>query len=248
MKTANSHKSLILTAIITALTLSYAQFGVAADHEPKTSFWQDRMGLENYDQQQEVLEQSLSSAETVEQLRNGLQKAGYRITSINLESVNNVEYEVVKGDHTFEVRSNIAGGKLKDVKVTSNIWRAETTKRALKEDEYDASDVTFDKEQPGRYSDAQFTDTWANEKKALTQAMPVGKTLADYQQILKDRGYQITSINDVDDNEIEFEIVKGDHSFEVNLERDADTQVIDEVNVTDNIWQSEETEKALDNK
>lgn len=247
MKTANGHKTLALTAIITALSFSYANLSVAADNEPNKHSWQDSMNLENYDQQRAALEDSLSSAKTVEQLRTGLEKAGYRITSINTESANKVEYEVVKGDHTFEVRSNVDADTLKDVEVTNNLWRAENTKRALKDADYDASDVKFDKDNEGRYSDAQFADTWTQEKEALIKAMPVGKEFADYKKILEDKGYQITSVNDQDDDEIEFEIVKGDHSFEVNLEYEDDSKVVDEVKVTNNIWHSEETEKALGN-
>ncbi|ART81608.1 hypothetical protein CBP31_02320 [Oceanisphaera profunda] len=245
MKTVNSHKPLLLSAIITALTMSYANISIAADTDPKEHVWQDRMGLENYDRQRDALEKDLTGSDTVEQLRSRLQKAGYRLTAINQESDSDIEYEVVKGDHTFEVKSEVSDGKLKDLAVTNNIWRADTTKRALKDADYDASDVTYDKENPGRYSDAQFADTWAQEKDALAAAMPAGKKFDDYKKILEDKGYQITSINDADDDEVEFEIVKGDHSFEVNLERDDDTKVVEEVEISNNIWHSEETEKAL---
>ena len=248
MKTVKSQKPLILTAIITALTFSYANISVAADTDPNAHIWQDRMGLENYDLQRIALEKDLIGSDTVEQLRSRLKKADYRITAINQESDSDVEYEVVKGDHTFEVKSEITDGKLKGVEVTNNIWRADSTKRALKDANYDASDVKYDKEHAGRYSDAQYNETWSQEKAALADAMPVGKKFEDYKQILKAKGYQITSINDKDDKEVEFEVVKGDHSFEVNLERDADTKVVKEVEVSHNIWASEETEKALEKK
>lgn len=248
MKTANSKKPLILTAIITALTFSYANVSVAADTESQNHLWQDRMGLENYDMQRVALEKDLKGSDTVEQLHNRLKKADYRITAINQESDSDVEYEVVKGDHTFEVKSEITDGKLKDVEVTNNIWRADSTKRALKDANYDTSDVKYNKEHAGHYSDDQYTETWSKEKAALADAMPVGKKFEDYQQILKAKGYQITSINDKNDKKVEFEIVKGDHSFEVNLERDAETKVVKEVAVSHNIWTSEETEKALEKK
>lgn len=245
MNKVNGHKPLLLAALISTLTFSYATASVAADADPAKHSWQDRMGLESYEQQREALEESLSSATTVEALRAGLQKAGYRLTAINQESDSDVEYEVVKGDHTFEVQADIADGKLKDIDVSNNIWRADSTKRALKEADYDASDVKYDKEHAGRYSDAQFADTWTKEKAALLEAMPIGKKYDDYKQILEAKGYQVTSVNDVDDDNVEFEIVKGEHSFEVNLDRDKDTKVVEEIEVTNNIWQSEETEKAL---
>ncbi|ART78987.1 hypothetical protein [Oceanisphaera avium] len=249
MKTVNGQKTLVLTAILAALSLSYANVSVAADADPQKHTWQDRMNLEDYEQQRMALEKSLSGAHNVNDLRSSLNDAGYKITSINQETDSDVEYEIVKGDHTFEVKAEISDGKFKeDAEVTNNIWRADSTKAALKDADYDASDVKFDKDNPGRYSDAQFADTWTQEKAALVEAMPVGKKFEDYKKILEDKGYQITSINDQDDDEIEFEIVKGDHSFEVNLERDDDSKVVDEVKVTNNIWHSEETEKALGNK
>ena len=77
MNTAKGHKPLLLTAMITALTLSYANISVAAEPDPQQHSWQDRMGLESYEQQRAELEKSLSNADTVAQLRAGLQKAGY---------------------------------------------------------------------------------------------------------------------------------------------------------------------------
>ena len=55
-------------------------------------------------------------------------------------------------------------------------------------------------------------------------------------------------MNDVEDKNVEFEVVKGDHSFEVQLERDASTKVVNKVDVSANMWESEETEKALGHK
>ena len=253
MNTANgrtpiSSKKWLLTAIVTALTLSGANTSLAADTESKEHFWQDRMGLESYDQQRVALEAHLADATTVAQLRDLLKKDGYRLTAINQESDNDIEYEVVKGHATYEVKSEIANGKLKDLKVTNNIWRADATKRALQDANYDAGDVKFDKEQAGRYSDTQYMESWSKEKEELVKAMPSGKTFEDYKKILEDKGYQITSINDAEAKEVEFEIVKGEHSFEVNLERDADTKIVKEVKVSNNIWRSEETEKALEKK
>lgn len=253
MNKANCHKpllrkKLLLTATLTVLTLSYANISAAADTEPQEHFWQDRMGLEDYDQQRVALEALLGDATTVAELRNLLQKDGYRLTAINQESDSDIEYEIVKGHHTFEVKSEIADGKLKGVTVANNIWRADSTKRALADANYDANDVRFDKEQAGRYSDTQYTQVWSEENKALAAAMPVGKKFEDYKNILEERGYKITSINDAGAEEVEFEIVKGEHSFEVNLERDPDTKLVKKVEVSNNIWRSEETEKAIDKK
>lgn len=259
MKTFNGSKTLIMTALITAFSLSSVGMALADDNTtgdaemrsanpPVTADkdgWQDRKRMEKYGDEKTMLEEHIADSTSVEKLRANLKKAGYMVTSINEQSDDEIEYEVVKDDHSFEVSADIDNGKLNDVEVSNNIWSADETKRAMREADYMAGDVKYDKEQAGRYSDAKYMDSWDDEKEALEATMPIGKTVSDYQKMLKDKGYQITSMNDVEDDNVEFEVVKGDHSFEVQLDRDPSTKVVNEVDVSTNIWQSEETEKAL---
>lgn len=260
MKNLSSSKTIIMTAILAAFSLSSANLALAEDKpanmaEARTTdksapvtqeAWRDSSRKQQYGDDKGALEQALDGATSVEQLRDRLQKAGYAITAINEQSDDGIEYEVVKGGNTFEVSADIDDAKLNDIDVSDNLWRADETKRAMADENYKAGDVTYDKEQAGIYSDAKYRDSWGDEKDALEASLPVGKTMSEYKKILQDKGYQITSINDVDDDNVEFEVVKGDHSFEVQLDRDASTKVVNKVDVSTNMWQSEETEKALD--
>lgn len=167
------------------------------------------------------------------------------ITSINEQSDDEVEYEIVKGNHTFEVQADIDDEMLEDIEVSHNLWRADETKKAMTDPDYQAGEIKYDKDNRGKYSDSQYTESWTKEKEALEAALPTGKTFDEYQKILKDKGYRITSTNEVDSGEVEFEVVKGEHSFEVQLERDDSSKNVTKVNVSHNIWQSEETEEAL---
>ena len=259
MKTFNSPKTLIMTALLAAFSLSSANLALADDKAANTAekrasdsstttdkeAWRDSKRMEQYGEEKTKLEKALSDTTSVDQLRARLDQAGYRITSINRQSDEDMEFEVVKGNTSFEVSADLDNHLVKDIKVSNNIWRADETNRAMADADYQGAEVMYDKNQSGKYSDSEYMDSWGQEKDALEASMPVGKAVSDYQKMLQDKGYQITSINDVDDDNVEFEVVKGDHSFEVQLERDPSTKIVNEVDVSTNMWQSEETEKAL---
>ena len=73
-------------------------------------------------------------------------------------------------------------------------------------------------------------------------------TAAQYMAKIKARGYQITAVNDKEADYLEYEILKGDNSYEVQLDVDAKTKVIKEVDVSTNAWDAPGTEKAKDAK
>ncbi|WP_319783574.1 hypothetical protein [Oceanisphaera sp. IT1-181] len=259
MKTFNSPKTIIMTALLAAFSLSSASLALAEDKAANTAemqalessttmdneAWRDSKRMEQYGGEKTMLEKALADTTSVDQLRARLHKAGYVITSINQQSDNDLEYEVVKGNSSFEVKADTDNHRITGITVSNNIWRADETKRAMTDADYKDGEVMYDKDQAGKYSDSKYMDSWGDEKNALEAAMPVGKKVADYQKMLQDKGYQITSINDVDDDNVEFEVVKGDHSFEVQLDRDPSTKIVNEIDVSTNVWQSEETEKAL---
>ena len=218
----------------------------SSTHDMNTEHsWIDRTRMGQYDDQKDALEEQLKGASSIDELRARLDKAGYMITSINEQSDDEVEYEIVKGNHTFEVQADIEDGMLKDIEVSHNLWRADETKKAMTDPDYRAGEVKYDKDNRGKYSNSQYTESWTKEKEALEALLPTGKLFDDYQKTLKDKGYRITSMNEADSGTLEFEVVKGEHSFEVQLERDKNTKKITDVDVSRNIWSSEETEKAL---
>ena len=64
-----------------------------------------------------------------------------------------------------------------------------------------------------------------------------------YSQQLKSMGYQVTSVNDSEKDYVEYEVVKGSDSYEVQV--DFANGKAKEIDVTTNVWQSEATERAL---
>ncbi len=59
-------------------------------------------------------------------------------------------------------------------------------------------------------------------------------------------GWKITSVNSDKPDYAEWEIVKADHSYEVQLDFDKTTHKATKIDVTTNMWQAEATERALD--
>jgi hypothetical protein len=58
---------------------------------------------------------------------------GYKVTSVNADKPDYVEYEIVKADDTYEVQIDFDKNSNKAIKVdvTSNLWQAEATDKAL---------------------------------------------------------------------------------------------------------------------
>ncbi len=60
-----------------------------------------------------------------------MKKLGYQITSTNDREKDYLEYEIVKGDNSYEVQIDLENGKAKKVDVTANMWHSEATERAM---------------------------------------------------------------------------------------------------------------------
>jgi hypothetical protein len=58
---------------------------------------------------------------------------GWKVTSVNYDKPDYVEYEIVKGNDTYEVQIDFDknSGKATKVDVAPNMWAAEATNRAL---------------------------------------------------------------------------------------------------------------------
>jgi hypothetical protein len=79
------------------------------------------------------LENALKTGEEKDFYRRELEKMGWKITSVNYDKPEYVEYEIVKGDQTYEVQIDFDNNsrKAKKVDVTMNAWKADATKKAL---------------------------------------------------------------------------------------------------------------------
>ena len=81
------------------------------------------------------LEQALKTGEEKSFYRRELEKMGWKITSVNHDKPDYVEYEIVKGDDSYEVQIDFDKNskKASKVDVAMNAWKTDATKQALKQ-------------------------------------------------------------------------------------------------------------------
>jgi hypothetical protein len=67
------------------------------------SRYSDRDMRKNYENEEKKLEQVLKAGQDKNFYRRELEKMGYQITSVNYDGPDYLEYEIVKGNNTYEV-------------------------------------------------------------------------------------------------------------------------------------------------
>ena len=85
--------------------------------------------------EEDKLEKALKTGEEKDFYRRQLEKMGWKVTSVNYDKPNYIEYEIVKGNSTYEVQIDIDPNSHKATKVdvTTNAWKADATEKALKQ-------------------------------------------------------------------------------------------------------------------
>jgi hypothetical protein len=157
-----------------------------------------------------------------------------------------VEYEIVKGKDSYEVQIDFDKNSQKATKVdvAPNIWKTDATERALK----DGKKVDYPKAttaNPQRYSDRDRAKASKNDEDRLEQALKTGEEKQFYQRELEKMGWKVTSVNHDKPDYVEYEVVKGDDSYEVQIDFDKNSRKATKVDVAPNIWKADATEKAL---
>lgn len=205
--------------------------------------YSDRENYKLWSNEKEVLKSMLKPGEGKDFYRKALSDNGFTITSINADRPERVEYEVVKGAHSYEVQIDLdkAGAKASKVEIDSNLWRADSTKAAMRGQKTEPATAFVATNE--RYSDRARMKGWTSEKEKLEKALKTGQDKAAYAEQLKKLGYQITSTNEREKDYVEYEIVKGDNSYEVQI--DLQNGKAKEIDVTANMWHSEATERAM---
>lgn len=209
--------------------------------------YSDRERMKTWTGEQALLKQQLKAGASKADYQKILADKGYTITAINKDTADYVEYEVVKGNQSYEVQIDLdkktsLGSK---VDVDRNQWRADATKEAMRSGKAVAASKHLSN--GSVFSDRSNSKGWTDQKEKLEKGLVVGKDLAFYTGELKKMGYQITSTNDKEKNYAEYEIVKGRDSYEVQVDLN-DAGKAQKIDVTSNLWQAEATEKALDRK
>ncbi len=205
--------------------------------------YSDRANSKPWTNEKDVLKNLLKTGQDKAAYTKMLTDNGYQITSVNADKPDYVEYEVVKGQHSYEVQISLdkTAHTAKKIDIDSNLWRADSTKAAMRGTKLDQAPVYVATND--RFSDRTRMKAWAGDKERLEKALPLGQDKAAYAALIKKQGYQITSTNEAEKDYLEYEIVKGDNSYEVQI--DLENGKGKKVDVTTNMWQSEATEKAL---
>ena len=213
--------------------------------------YSDRAHMKQWTSEKEQLENALKAAIGKDRTfaRQEVEKHGFRITSVNKDKPDELEYEVVKGTNSYEVQFDFdKSGMANKVDVSTNMWKADSTKQALKSSDYKYEYPKTVAPGAAAYSDRTRMKAWSGEKEQLEKALMVGQSKAYYPAALTKRGYQVTSVNDNEADYVEYEVIKGDHSYEVQVDFDKGTGKSTKVDVTSNLWENEATDRALDKK
>ena len=243
-------RAVILSLIIPGMTMTIPVTATfAADNVQRAdrpNRYSDRDRMKTAKDSEDKLEQALKTGETKDFYRKELDKLGWQITSVNYDKPDYVEYEIVKGDDTYEVQIDFDknSNKATKVDVTTNVWQTDATDRALK----DKKKVTYPNRtttNPERYSDRDRMKGAKESKDTLTQALKTGETKDFYRRELEKMGWKITSVNYDKPDYVEYEIVKAEQSYEVQIDVDKNSHKASKVDVTMNAWKTNATKQAL---
>ncbi|MEO8409437.1 MAG: hypothetical protein ABI478_02620, partial [Propionivibrio sp.] len=196
----------------------------------------------------EALKKGLVTGKDKAYYRQQLEKMGYAITAVNSDKDDYLEYEVVKDGNSWEVQVDFDKGVADKVEIDNNVWKADSTKAALKAQDYKYVYPAGVTANPELVSDRVRGKAWNDEKAKIEKDLGVGHDRAYYQPALEKMGYKVTSVNDNEADYLEYEVVKGDTSYEVKVDFDEKTKMSTDVNIDNNWWETDATEKVKGEK
>jgi len=210
------------------------------------SDYSDRDRMKSSTDEKKALEQALPAGQEKGFYRTELEKLGWQITAVNYDKPDYLEYEIVKGQSTYEVQVAFdkASHKSTKVEVGWNMWKADATKNALKGQKVEYPKKTT--ANPTRYSDRDMVKSSKSEKTRLEQGLKLGEDKDFYRRELQKMGWQITSTNYDKPEYVEWEIVKGRSTYEVQIDLDKNSHKATKIDVSYNLWHADATDKALE--
>jgi uncharacterized protein YmfQ (DUF2313 family) len=246
MKTRNALLSIVIAGMTVSVPIAASY---AADRATDGSKYSDRDHVKNSRNEEDKLERALKTGETKDFYRREIEKMGWQISAMNYDKPDYVEYEIVKGDDSYEVQIDMDknSNKATKVDVALNVWRAEATENAItnrKKVAYPSRTTT----NPERFSDRDRMKTAKNSEEKLEQALKTGEAKAFYRRELEKMGWKVTSVNYDKADYVEYEIVKGDDSYEVQIDFDKNSNKSTKVDVAQNAWKTDATKQALKQK
>jgi hypothetical protein len=249
-KTMKFKQTLIAITSSTLLASGLVQAAnTTTDTTPQSARMTDRQMAKsgNMKADREQLQQKLRAGKNRADYEKILQDNGYRISAINEDKKDYLEYEVAKGGNSYEIQIDFKKGaaQASKIEVENNMWRAEATERMMKDDNYQLPGPLV-ADPKGRYSDRRNMKGWTDEKDRLEKSLPMNLKAADYRSRLEGMGYKVTAVNDRDKDYVEYEIAKGENSYEVQIDLDAGTGMAKKIDVTSNLWEAQATDRATD--
>jgi uncharacterized protein YmfQ (DUF2313 family) len=201
---------------------------------------------ERWHEGQADLQKNLPPGQSVDVYRKKLDELGYKVTSTNYNNPDYVEYEIVKGDQTWEVQIDVDENthKATKVEVASNMWKTDATKQALAHATPAAENSSTYSEnrrtalRNNEYSDRDRTTTDQLVKEL--EALPVGHDKQYYKETLRQRGYDIARIDKDSSDELKMEAVKNGHSVKMDVSFNEDTGKSTKVDAS-SLWAESES-------
>lgn len=168
---------------------------------------------EMWNQGQAELQKQLAPGALMADYRKKIEGLGYKITSTNYSNEDYVEYELVKGDMTWEVQIDVDDKtrKATEVKAVTNMWKTDATERALGRNVVAGSKPMY----RNPYSERDRISVSRLIKEM--EAWPVDQNKQFYKDALAKNGYEVTRINTDDMEMLSLEAVKGANSVELNV-------------------------------
>lgn len=241
-------RKVILTIAIGGMLVSVPAVIPSAVAADNPNVYSDRDRTKSSKDETEKLEQVLKTGEEKPFYRRELEKMGWQITAVNYDKPDYLEYEIVKGKSSYEVQIDFdkKSHKATKVDVTTNAWQASATERALREGKrVDYPNKTT--ANPSRFSDRDRMKSAKSQEEKLEQALKTGEEKDFYRRQLEKMGWKVTSVNYDQADYVEYEIVKGDTSYEVQVDIDKNSHKATKVDVVTNVWKTDATENALRN-
>jgi uncharacterized protein YmfQ (DUF2313 family) len=247
MKTRAVLLSIILGGVIVVVpaTIPVLAAGDNMKAASNASDFSDRERMKSSADEKKQLEQALKPGEDKDFYRRELDKMGWQITSVNYDKPDYVEWKIVQGTSTYEVQIDLDKNSHKGnkVDVAYNFWKAPGTERALKGEKVEVPKRTA--ANPNSFSDRIMMKASRAEKSRLEQVLKPGEDKDFYRHQLEKTGWKITSVNYDKPEYVEYEIVKGTSTYEVQIDLDKNSHKATTVDVAYNLWHAEATNKAL---
>lgn len=248
MQTRNILLSIVIAGA--TITVPIATEAPAADKVQRSETgnrYSDRDRGKVSKNEEDKLERALKTGEEKPFYRRELEKMGWTITSVNYDKPDYVEYEIVKGDDSYEVQIDFDKNSHKATKVdvAINVWKTDATENALKNRDKKVAYPSRTTNNPERYSDRDRMKTAKDSEDKLEQALKTGEDKAFYRRELEKMGWKVTSVNYDKPDYVEYEIVKGDDTYEVQIDFDKNSHKATKVDVTMNAWKTDATKQAL---